>query len=140
MPMHNTWLIENEVAFTRIFGAISSSDEIRSPMFDIKEMLETSPRSLVHIIVDITGLEKTLPMAQSVQVTREVGVTSNLGWVLIVGARTPLIKFAVNATASLFQRRLRNFDTHEEALDFLNRMDTNLSQNITSLKLETLNG
>ncbi len=127
MTMHNTWLIEDAVVYTQFRGA-SSVDEVRSKMIEIREMCAGSPRALVHVIANIEELTKPLPLNQAVKVVREVGITSNLGWALIVGARTQLIKFVVNSSASLFQRRLRNFDTLEEALEFLNRMDVNLNQ------------
>ncbi len=48
------------------------------------------------------------------------------GWTLVVGSTNPFQRFVVAIANNFFKGRQRNFDTREEALDFLNEVDSTL--------------
>ncbi len=126
MPMYTSWFIPNEVILSIVQGE-GRYEEVKSGQFLIKEMLEGSPREVVHIIVDVKGLTKPISLIDSVRVSREVGVTANLGWIIIVGTRNKAMKFVINTATSMFQRRLYNVNTMEEAIDYLKEIDAGLN-------------
>ena len=131
MPSQVSWLLENRVMLTYNQGVVSDQDmfNIDQPVLDYMNQC-TAP--LVHMIVDHRngiGSPSTKALAQ-LQWPKHPKV----GWMIMVGMANPFQKFVVAVASNFFKTRMRMFDRMDEALDFLNEIDSTLPM----LRLEKL--
>jgi hypothetical protein len=126
MPYSIDWYIENEVIYIYYSGE-TTIDELRDTLSTTTKMIDDSSHPLVHVITDVSGLTKPLSIKDNIAVVREAGSHSRLGWSLIVGEKSSLIKMGIAFGTSVFKIRNRTFDTMEEAESFLATMDTTIN-------------
>lgn len=126
MPFSVNWYIENEIIFVHLSGVLTA-DEVRESLLTVAHLIDTSPRSLVHIITDTVDIVQPLSSVDNLKVMREVGNHERNGWSVILGEKSMLVKIGVAIATSLFRTRTRTFDTLEDAEAFLKEVDTTLS-------------
>jgi hypothetical protein len=136
MPYELTWLVEGRVVLGKFIGQLAE-DSI--PEYDktMLEYLNIGTGALVHQLADARELESMPGMAALNKLT--YGRHPRMGWQLSFGLRKPLIKMAINIMSQVFKMRSRNFDTQEEALDFLQSVDATLPDLRTALTEHTAN-
>ncbi len=125
MPYTLNWLIENEIIYIRYSGT-TTAQEMRDCMLKARDWIESSPHPLVHVINDVGDVTESLPLKESIQVVREVGVPKQAGWNLTVREKSAFIKMGAAMGASIFKMRYRSFGTIEEALAHLKLVDVTL--------------
>ena len=118
-----TWLIEDKLLLLNSWGKLNV-DEMNVLDLRITDMLDNSPEPLVHGIHDHTRAE-SIPSAKDLMQIK-AGKHPRVGWLIIVGLDNKLMKFFVSATGQVLNIRLRFMDTVEEALAFLQDIDTTL--------------
>lgn len=122
MPYLVRWYIQDEIIYSRYSGAMTP-EELRECMLKVKELIDISPRSVVHTINDIGNVTESVPLAKAMPIIREVGPHPRAGWGITVGEKSPLVKMAAAMGASLFKMRYKTFDTMEQALAHLKYFD-----------------
>ena len=122
MPYKLSWLVEGRVILNKSWGRHNQED---IPAYD-QEMLrylDAGTAPLVHSITDISELESMPSLASLTQFT--FTKHPRLGWQVNYGGKAAL-KVIANIAAQLFPLRYRSFSTLEEALAFLQHVDTTL--------------
>ncbi len=126
MPYSIRWYIQDEIVFQRVWGK-ATADEHRQMLSELNQVVESSPRQLVHIISDVAGVTESIPIKDVVAIQRENGSADNVGWVIILGEKSPLVKMGAAIGTSIFKVRTRFFDSMDEVEPFLRQMDTTIS-------------
>jgi len=123
MSSQLNWLLENRVILTFNQGIVTDQD-----MFDNDEpvtaYMNQCSAPLVHMIVDHRkgiGTPSSKAMAQL-----NWPKHPKMGWIILVGMANPFQKFVVAVTSNFFKTRMRMLNTMDEALDFLNQVDSTL--------------
>ncbi|MEZ4671878.1 MAG: hypothetical protein R3E39_28575 [Anaerolineae bacterium] len=126
MPYSINWYIENEVAFTRYWGVVTE-EELRDSLLKLKELIDASPRHLVHNISDSGDISEAVPMKQALPIVRDIGGHERAGWSFTIREKSTIVKMASALGASLFKLRYRSFTTFDEAKAYLKEMDQTIS-------------
>lgn len=126
MPYSITWYIPDEIVYVRYYG-VTTTDDLRESLQNTYQMIESSPRHLVHIISDVGDITKAVPLAESVKIVREIGGHPRTGWTISIRDNSALLKMGSALGSSLFRLRFRAFDTFDEALAHLKWYDDALS-------------
>lgn len=123
MPISYSWLVEGRIVQLKSSGEITLND-IQKEDAIMMEFLEQTTAPLVHVLADQTDLEK-MPDIKSFTASHWVK-DKRVGWFLVYGMKYKFLRFAMSVGAQIFQLRTRTFDTHEEALAFLQSVDETL--------------
>ena len=123
MSIQLSWYLENRVLLLTSQGESSDQDllDIDQPII---EHLNQSNAPLVHLIADHRKGGKMPSMKAAAQI--QWPKHPQYGWGIMVGLTNPVQRFLVAVASNFFKVRQRNFDTMDEALDFLNEVDTTL--------------
>lgn len=123
MPATISWYIENEIVYTHYTGGLTLT-EFEEHISDAKDMLESSPRDLVHIIADVGDVEEALPLPDVLKAIRNFGqFPANAGWFVILREKSLIVRLGFTMGTSLFKARTRAFNTMEETIAFLKEKD-----------------
>jgi len=126
MPYSLNWLIENEVIYTHYSG-LSTAEELRECLTKMLDLIESSPRPLVHMISDVGDITEGVPLKNSIPIVREVGSHPRAGWSITVREKSILLKMGAAMGASIFRLRYRSFATLDQAIAHLKFVDDMLS-------------
>ncbi len=126
MPVSVNWLIENEIALAHYHGKLTI-DEFTTSLITMKQMVESSPRHLVHLISDVGDATESLPISESLKVVRQLGPHPRTGWTLTLRETSTLIKLSSSLARSLLKTRTRTFNTLDEAIEHLKKFDPNIN-------------
>jgi hypothetical protein len=128
MPHQHQWLIPNHIIIGRNMGDLTIED-IEDSTQALVNMLNSSSRPLVHVLIDLTELEshpnKLKPLAES---SKAIFNHPKLGWLLLYGNLNRFSKFLAQMFAQLSHIRFRIFTTDEEAIEFLKSVDVTLEE------------
>lgn len=132
MPANVSWYVEDRVLQINLTGDVTR-DELADVAAQTAAYIDAAPDQsvvpLIHTLVDATQIEgfpKTLkdfagayaPMASHHQI----------GWVLLYGTEDALMLFIADAASQMFTTRFRKFKKRQEAVDFLQYIDTTLPE------------
>jgi hypothetical protein len=123
MPSQLSWYLEN-----RVMQIVNHGDVADQDLFDIDESviqyIDQSSAPLVHLIVD----HRNGNNAPSAKGLTQLNWPKNprLGWTILIGLKNPFQRFVTVVAANFFKIRLRLVNTMDEALDFLNEVDSTL--------------
>jgi hypothetical protein len=123
MPIKLDWYLENRVIIITAEGDYAD-EELINLDGQVIQYLDQSTAPLVHMIMDRQGTNH-IPSIKSVTMVKWPK-HPRYGWTLVVGSSNPFQRFVVALANNLFKGRQRNFDTFDEALDFLNEVDSTL--------------
>lgn len=123
MPVQLSWLLENHVILVRNEGNITDQDMLDSDQ-PINNYMSQSKAPLVHLIVDNTKAVYTPSVKAVTQAT--FPKHPQCGWIILVGSTNTFTRFVNAVVSNIFKTRNRMFDTFDEALDFLNQVDSTL--------------
>src|SRR5262245_29744198 len=126
MPFSINWLIKDEVIFVKYYG-VTTPEELRACLLKMGELIESSPRYLVHAINDVGDITKTVALKDSVRIVREVGHHPRYGWTVAIREKSMLVKMGSAIGASIFKLRFRAFSTLDQAITHLKASDRELS-------------
>jgi len=123
MPHQVNWYLENRVIFLSSYGEITDQDllGVDQPIIDY---MNHSDATLVHLIVDAANM--TTPPSFKVVSQLKWPKHPQYGWAIIIGLKNPIQRFFVAVATNVFKTRQRMFNTLDEALDFLNEIDSTL--------------
>ncbi|MCA9888844.1 MAG: hypothetical protein KC546_10750 [Anaerolineae bacterium] len=118
-----SWLIDDEVIYVHYHGHTSTEELIQS-FVETYDLVESSPRALVHSIVDLSGLSESLKPFDTIKAVRAAKSHERVGWNLaIMPTKSMPIELAIKMTSSIIKSRNRVFSTVDEARTFLQEMD-----------------
>jgi len=123
MSSQLSWYLENRVMQIVNHGEVTDQD-----LFDLDESavhyMDQGSAPLVHLIIDHRkGINS--PSAKGLMQLKWPK-HPKMGWIVMVGMANPLQKFVTAVASNFFKTRLRMVDTMDEALDFLNDVDSTL--------------
>src|SRR5689334_10087471 len=123
MPIQLSWYLENHVILHVNQGDISDQ-EILDVDQPISGFLERSHAPLVHLILD----NRSATTTPSIKAISQLKYPKHprFCWLIVVGPTNTFVRFVNAVTTNLFKSRNRMFDTMDEALDFLNEVDSTL--------------
>jgi hypothetical protein len=122
MPLQVSWIVENRIIHISSDGEVGDQDLLNIDPIMV-DYINQSEAPLVHII--LTG-SASIPVGFKTVKSLEWPQHARFGWTVLVGLTNPLFRMIAAAGASLFKTRLRNVDTLEEALVFLQEVDSTL--------------
>jgi len=127
VPIISYWFIEGKVLRVDYVGHITTQDLVQA-MDVIVAQIDTSDSPLVHTLVD-NSLVTSYPtnVVQVIQATRKLLVHPRYGWLIVFGQVDRIVDFVLQTVASAMRVRLRLFHTYDEALTFLQSMDSTIS-------------
>lgn len=135
MPVHLQWLYKDRIVLQQFHGILTTEDITQ--MVDSSEKMVDQGTAPVHTLVDSMYLVKYPTNLATMR--RAISTTPNtkLGWVILVQQNNPLLKFLGSMLAQLAVKnvRLRIFDNHVQALEFLVSMDSTLTDEVRHLAL-----
>lgn len=125
MSLHLSWYLENRVILVVSKGKSLNQDQ---DMFDIDQAIvdyiNQSDAPLVHLITDFRdgSFSPSMKAVGKLQSSKH----PRIGWAIVIGQMNSLQRFSLAMAISFFKLRNRMVDTLEEALDFLNYVDSTL--------------
>lgn len=125
MPYSVSWYIKDEIVYTRYSGVVTP-DEMRKCMIEATELIESSPRNLVHAISDVGDVMEAVSLKDSITIVREVGMHPRAGWSFVIREKSPLIKMGAAMGASIFRMRYKALDTMEQVREHLKFFDQDI--------------
>lgn len=123
MPVQLSWYLEHHVIQIINSGTITDQDMLDADQ-PIIDYFNESNVPLVHLIVDNSNASYT-PSVKAVTKAK-FPKHAKCGWVLLVGPANSFMRFVNAVVSNVFKTRNRMFETFDEALDFLNDMDSSL--------------
>ncbi len=123
MSSQVSWFLEKRVILTYNEGVVTDEDMFANDQ-PIIDYLNQCTVPLVHMIVDHRkglGSPSSKALAQLSWPKHP-----KVGWMILVGMANPFQKFVVTVTSNFFKTRMRMINTMDEALDFLNQVDSTL--------------
>ncbi len=126
MPYQVNWYIENQIIYTHYSG-IMSPDDLRESLQKCLQMIESSPREIVHAISDVGDVVEAISMKESLNILRETGTHPRSGWNFTIRQKSSMMKMVAAMGSSIFNLRYRTFDTLDESLRYLKDFDQNIS-------------
>ena len=132
MPYQIEWLLEKRVLHVKLFGILADEDSAQIGVINSRHLQEgTAP---VHILVDITGLDKfPISLRQNSQYMDYLKSPA-LGWVIVVGlSNNMLAKFAVSVISQVIKFHLAQRDSLPDALAYLASHDPSLKLDATGM-------
>ena len=120
------WYIKDEIIYVRYSGVITV-DELRDCLTKMRAFIESSPRGLVHFIMDVGDIVEPVGLSDTLKLVRELGSHPRLGWSLSLREKSVLVKMGISFGSSIFKTRFRTFDTLDQAVAHLKLFDEGLS-------------
>ncbi len=123
MKYQISWYVEGRVVLSEHLQAATLEDVARMDA-EYLVLLEQSDAPLVHFIFDMSQQDSVpdLKTMSSMQFTKH----PRFGWSLVVGHLNPITRFLVSTVAQINKARFRSFTHREDALRFLQEMDSSL--------------
>lgn len=123
MKYRISWFVEGRVVLTEHFQTITPEETAQMDA-EYVALLEQSDAVLVHFLFDLRQHDGVpdLKTMSSMAFTKH----PRFGWSIVIGHLNPITRFLVSTVAQINKARFRSFTTMEEALRFLQDMDSGL--------------
>lgn len=137
MGVQVQWLYENRILHQQFYGELTTDDIIQ--MVAASEPLVAGGPQMVHTLVDALHLDKFPTNLATLRHAVAAPRNANLGWVIFVQNKNPLLKFlsAALAQVTISNVRFRIFDSYAAALAFLVDMDSTLDRAVLDVAIPT---
>ena len=126
MPFSAAWYIKDEIIYTRYWGVVTP-EELRDCVLATKDLMEQSPRSIIHVISDVGDVTIPVAIKDTMRIIREIGPHPRSGWTLNIREKSALIKMGAALDSSIFKLRFRAFSTLDQAIAHLKFFDSAIS-------------
>ena len=125
MSFQVEWLVKQQIILARDSGEITVDLLAMQDVQIIELLAESRQNNLTHVIVDLRAVTKFPTNIGEINQYANTRKQANLGWILVVNDNR-LIRFVANVVTQLTKTRFRNFDSMEEAIDFLKTQDSTI--------------
>jgi hypothetical protein len=125
MPAQVSWHLENRIVGIRVFDTVTIAD-VNALSDTIIALFEASDTPLIHLLVDESDMTDFPKQFRDIY---RVGVFMKhpqMGWFIIYGGNNALFRVISHLVTQLMRLRHRHFDTLEDAVEFLQSMDSTL--------------
>lgn len=123
MPFRIDWLVEQHLVYINVHGTTTVEDLRNYDDYALR-VLDESPHPLVHTIYDYSQAQIVPPLQETVKM--KAGKHPNVGWVIFVNMQDIMTRFILSTASQVFRLRFRSFKTLEEALEFIQSVDSTL--------------
>src|SRR4051794_38985593 len=121
MPYRFEWYVEGRVILEEAYGDVTIDELIRFNA-EVTQLIVEKGIAPVHVIVDLTKVEKYPPSLREVLGTMRQKHPEKVGWMLIV-TENPVLRFVASMVFQIARLKLRTFSTLAQAKVFLAEMD-----------------
>jgi hypothetical protein len=125
MTVKTQWYVPDAVILVQFSGE-TTVDDMRQYIQDAYTLSDQSSRSLVHVIADSSNVTKGVNIKDVMKTLANVKPHPKAGWNITIGEKDKLIKFTTDVARQILRLRTRSFDTIEEALAFLEDIDSSI--------------
>ncbi len=125
MPYQLSWYQPDRIVLMELTGLLATTEV--QPLITAAGDYVQNGKPLVHFLLDTTQLQKIESVPEILKVVQHNPPHPNMGWMLVIGAMNPLVRFFLDFAGMLMRARYRRFDTREQALKFLADMDSSLT-------------
>lgn len=129
MPIVNEWLVQNRVVLSRLQGVVLPEEIKRSNIEIINQCKSMKDKSLIHGIIDMRHADvpiKSINLREvSALLNKDSSSELNMGWMIAI-SENRLLNFVFSIAMSIYSGRMRIFKTLEEAITFLQDVDSTL--------------
>ena len=119
------WEVEDHILYVRYWGDLTLA-ELTQSIDELVQALVGSGQPLVHLINDVSEVQKPVSVVDVAKMARQYQQPEQMGWLITVGEKNPLIRFSNSIAGQILGQRMRSFDTREEALAFLKSADASI--------------
>lgn len=91
---------------------------------EVSALMEASPLPLQHGIYNYSNVQ-VMPTIRQI-IALKSARHPRAGWVLMVGLKTPVTRFIISAAVQMMRLRLRFFETTDQAIAFIQDVDSTL--------------
>lgn len=120
VPHIITPLVDGHLLLVTTWGTLTG-EELQRYDRAICALFDSAAQAKVHVLYDWSKLD-VMPTLADIRGIRQV-THPKRGWAVFVGVRQPLIRFMLGLASQIFNYSIRFFDTHAQALAFLNSID-----------------
>lgn len=125
MGFSTEWYLLDKILYVRNWGE-TTPEGVRLQMDALNQKLEESPASDIYVVIDLTHVTKALSIKDFPKTFSHYKTNPKYEWMLMVGQKDPLVRFASSVATTLFKAKQRTFPTVTEALDFLKVVDPDI--------------
>ena len=126
MPHTMYWYIPDEIYYVHFTGT-TTIEELREFLAEAEAFIDSSPRDLVHSILDVGDVVESPPVLDTIKLFSEVRAPKRAVWTITIREKSVLIKLASTLGSSLINTRFRAFATLDDAIKHLKSIDESLS-------------
>lgn len=123
MNIQYYWLLKNRIV-CRDVPPYSTVADLEAADLPLQEYFDSSPHDTVHLIIDAS---KIVEMPNAFLLSKQGWLRHpKLGWILAFGNKRPENEARGAVAAKAVAQRIRHFETLQEALKYLQKMDQTL--------------
>ena len=124
MPIHFQWLVQEKILLGQFIGDINTEDIAQSD-HDANTLLDQATSERVHFILDMSA-QTAMPPIRDLTPDNSFFKHPRVGWVVGFGISNKVVYFAGLIVSQFFGMQMRMVKNFDEALHFLQGIDTNL--------------
>jgi hypothetical protein len=132
MPIRIDFLVDQHLSYTSVWDTMTT-EQLRAYDVQAMKLLDASSYPLLHTIYDYTHAKSIPPLREMLNL--KAGKHPKVGWVVFVNVQDIMLRFILSSTAQLFRLRLRMMNSVDEALEFLQSVDSTLP-NLTGSEMK----
>ncbi|MCA0454305.1 MAG: hypothetical protein LCI00_10060 [Chloroflexi bacterium] len=119
------WYLADKILYARNWGK-TTPESVRKQVDTLDQMLTDSAAGSIYVILDLTQVTKALNLRDFPKAFGSYKTNPKYGWMLMVGQKDPVVRFASGVATTLFKAKQRSFNTVTEAVDFLRNVDPDI--------------
>ncbi len=124
MPYSIEWKVKDRLILETAFGVITVEELVRFNE-EVTKMIIEEGTSPVHIIADLTKVERYPPLRDILSAMRKTA-PDKVGWMVVV-TENPIMRFLASMIFQIARLRLRMYPTMQQAMAFLTDVDVTLT-------------
>jgi len=127
MAYEISWLVENRIIHVAINGDITV-DVLNAMTDDVVRLLDGTNTTHIHLLINDKQIKVVPKQILKMLNTSRSLRHPRLGWLIIYGTDNKLFRFLTQMLSRMINLKHRRFLTREEAIAFLQTVDTTLSE------------
>ena len=120
------WYLPDKILYARNWGD-TTPESVRLQVDTLDQMLTDSAAGSIYVILDLTQVTKALNLKDFPKAFGSYKTNPKYGWMLMVGQKDPLVRFASGVATTLFKAKQRTFNSLPEAIEFLRTVDPDIN-------------
>lgn len=121
MAYQTQWLIPEYVLHLSLQGEISVL-EMEAALAKLHYLMSQNSDNEVHVIFDLAGMNDQSDLVEIAKCIRNMRPVENLGWLVTIGQMSPVLTMAFSTAIQIMDKRMRQFTTIQDGIQFLQDM------------------